>query len=38
VVAFFTQALGHRHEPILDRPSPRFPEMLFERGGQGPRA
>jgi predicted dienelactone hydrolase len=31
LLAFFTQQLGHRHQRILDRPSPRYPEVLFER-------
>lgn len=31
LLAFFTQHLDRRHERILDRPSPRYPEMLFER-------
>ena len=31
LLAFFTQQLGHRHQRILDRPSSRYPEMLFER-------
>jgi hypothetical protein len=36
--AFFTQDRGHFHEPRLDRPSPRDPEMLFEGDGRGPHA
>ena len=31
LLAFFTQQLGHRHRRILDRPSPRYPEVVFER-------
>jgi predicted dienelactone hydrolase len=31
LLAFFTQQLGHRHQRILDRPSPRYPEVVFER-------
>jgi hypothetical protein len=31
LLAFFTQQLGHHHQRLLDRPSDRYPEMLFER-------
>jgi hypothetical protein len=31
LLAFFRQHLDHRHQPILDRPSIRYPEMFFER-------
>ncbi|MCW2946400.1 MAG: hydrolase [Actinoallomurus sp.] len=31
LLAFFTQQLDHRHERLLDRPSIRYPEMIFER-------
>jgi hypothetical protein len=29
VTAFFEQFLNHRSEPLLDRPSSRFPEVQF---------
>lgn len=29
--AFFAQHLDHRHQRLLDRPSTRYPEMIFER-------
>jgi hypothetical protein len=31
LLAFFTQQLGHHHQRLLDRPSDRYPEILFER-------
>lgn len=31
LLAFFAQELEHHHERLLDRPSRRYPEMIFER-------
>lgn len=31
LLAFFTSQPGYRRQRLLDRPSPRYPEMLFER-------
>lgn len=31
LLAFFTQQLDHHHQRLLDRPSNRNPEMIFER-------
>jgi predicted dienelactone hydrolase len=31
LLAFFTQSLDHHHQRLLDRPSIRYPEMIFER-------
>jgi hypothetical protein len=31
LLAFFTQQLDHHHQRILDTPSKRYPEMIFER-------
>ena len=31
LLAFFIQELGGRHQRILDRPSSRYPEVVFER-------
>lgn len=31
LVAFFTQQLDHHHQRLLDTPSQRYPEMIFER-------
>jgi predicted dienelactone hydrolase len=31
LLAFFTQQLDHHHQRLLDRPSKRHPEMIFER-------
>jgi predicted dienelactone hydrolase len=31
LLAFFTQHLGHHHRRLLDGPSRRYPEMIFER-------
>jgi predicted dienelactone hydrolase len=31
LLAFFNQSLDHHHQRLLDRPSTRYPEMVFER-------
>lgn len=30
LLAFFTQSLDHHHQRLLDRPSSRYPEVIFE--------